>query len=412
MPTVAGWGIKTGSKKSNGSVRGGLKAALDYIEDEDKTSIDPDELYQKKAAARAAKKARQPDLEDEIDDFVLLDSEGVSNAVGYMSNPNKTVNGKKQLVTGVNCNPQTAVSEFEFYNQKYHTVCREHVAAGAKTNEAIHFYQSFKGTNLDPEEVHKMGVELMQRICGDSYQGLVTTHLNTDNYHNHLLINSYAIDEKNGRPYKWHQTFDKVKEMRAISDEIAQEHGIPIIVRQDGRGTSYREWMAIQNGSSWKEQLRVDIENTKEVARNWDEFTRYMQAAGYIVTPNKKSYTYTMPGSGLKVNDSTLGKDYTRAALDRYWESKLEKEAAKELQNARDEADRVQRQKSFEQEIRVSRYTSTGRRRSDLEMLLIFALKVIKAVLELFADPAGKRLYPDNPIYQKTDWKAKTLLEV
>lgn len=408
MPTVAGWGIKTRSKKASGGTRGGVKSAADYIEDEEKTTMDETEYQAKKQAVTSSKKVN---LEESDRDIELVSGDGVANAIGYMNNPNKTVSGKRQFVSGVNCDPKTAVDEFQFYNDKYHQMCQEHLAAGARANEAIHFYQSFKGNNLDPDEVHRMGVEFAQRVCGGSYQALVTTHLNTGNYHNHILFSAYSIDEKNGRPYKWHQTFDRVKELRAISDEIAQEHGIPIIMNQDGRGSTYHEWMAIQSGNSWKEQLRIDIENTKEVSRNWDEFTRYMQAAGYTITPNRRSNTYTMPGSDLKVNDSTLGKAYTKAALEQYWDSKIEKEAAQDLQNSRDEADRIQRKKTFEQEIRVSRYTSLGRRRSDLEMLLIFALKIIKAVLELFADPEGKRLFPDNPVHQKPDWKAKAMLE-
>lgn len=54
-------------------------------------------------------------------------------------------------------------------------------------NVAFHAFQSFKTGEVTPEEAHAIGLETARRMWGDEYQIVVTTHLNTENVHNHMV---------------------------------------------------------------------------------------------------------------------------------------------------------------------------------------------------------------------------------
>ncbi len=69
-------------------------------------------------------------------------------------------------------------------------------------NVAYHGYQSFQTGEATPEEAHKIGMETAKRMWGNEYEIVVTTHLNTDNVHNHFVVNSVSF--KTGRKFENH----------------------------------------------------------------------------------------------------------------------------------------------------------------------------------------------------------------
>ena len=88
-------------------------------------------------------------------------------------------------------------------------------------NVAYHGYQSFVTGEVTPEEAHQIGMETARRMWGDEYEIVVTTHLNTDNIHNHIVVNSVSF--KTGRKFENHIR-DHIR-LREISDEVCREHG-------------------------------------------------------------------------------------------------------------------------------------------------------------------------------------------
>ena len=62
---------------------------------------------------------------------------------------------------------------------------------------ALHAYQSFREGEVTPEQCHEIGVALARKVWGRRFQVLVATHMNTDNLHNHFVINSVSyVDGK------------------------------------------------------------------------------------------------------------------------------------------------------------------------------------------------------------------------
>ena len=104
--------------------------------------------------------------------------------IDYAINGEKTEN--KLFVSGINCMPDTA-----FYEMK--NVKKQFFKTGGI--ECFHGYQSFATGEVTPEQAHEIGVKLAEELWGDKFQVVVSTHLNTDNIHNHFVLNSVSFKD-------------------------------------------------------------------------------------------------------------------------------------------------------------------------------------------------------------------------
>ena len=135
-------------------------------------------------------------------------------ALRYVSNDKKT--DERMYVSGVNCNAKRAFERMTATKKRF-----------GKTggNVAYHGYQSFQTGEATPEEAHKIGMETARRMWGNEYEVVVTTHLNTDNVHNHFVVNSVSF--QTGRKFENHIS-DHYR-LREISDAVCLEHGKSIL---------------------------------------------------------------------------------------------------------------------------------------------------------------------------------------
>lgn len=88
-----------------------------------------------------------------------------------------------------------------------------------------------------------MGCEFARRLCGDEFQALIATHLNTNNYHNHILVNAYALD---GR-HKFKDNYHVYQKFRQIANEISLEYSLPVFVNNK-KERSYKSWLLFTVG--------------------------------------------------------------------------------------------------------------------------------------------------------------------
>lgn len=72
---------------------------------------------------------------------------------------------------------------------------------------------------------HQLGVLLAQKIWDDWFEVIVSTHLDTDNIHNHFLVNSTSF--KNGKRYC--NSYKDIYNMRKVSDELCLQYGLSIV---------------------------------------------------------------------------------------------------------------------------------------------------------------------------------------
>ena len=98
----------------------------------------------------------------------------LGKALAYIENPDKT--DGQMLVSGYNCEPQTASIDFEM------TAVLAHKARNLKrkrsTNLAYHLIQSFSPEDaVTPEQAHELGKKLAFEYTGGKYEYLYAVHL-------------------------------------------------------------------------------------------------------------------------------------------------------------------------------------------------------------------------------------------
>ena len=100
----------------------------------------------------------------------------------YICNPEKT--DGKLLVSAHGCAAETADIEFSW--------TRRH-AIDKGTNLGRHLIQAFQPGEVTPEQAHEIGMELAKEILGGKYEFVLTTHIDKEHVHNHLIFNAVEV---------------------------------------------------------------------------------------------------------------------------------------------------------------------------------------------------------------------------
>ncbi len=155
-------------------------------------------------------------------------------AIDYILNPEKT--DGKLLASSFGCGLETADIEFAWTRE----------AAGDRgTHLGRHLIQSFAVGETTPEEAHKIGMELAGAVLGGKYEFVLTTHVDKDHLHNHLIFNAVSfVDYK-----KYHSNKQSYHFIRRTSDRICKEHGLSVVVPGQDKGKSYNS--SIISDSLW-----------------------------------------------------------------------------------------------------------------------------------------------------------------
>ena len=108
----------------------------------------------------------------------------LEEAVDYAANRDKTESACFE--TGLGC---TTTSAFE--DMRLNTL-RWHKETGV---QGYHLVQSFAEGEVTPELAHQIGVEFAEQLLLGKYQAIVTTHLNTKHYHNHIVWSAVSLED-------------------------------------------------------------------------------------------------------------------------------------------------------------------------------------------------------------------------
>lgn len=225
------------------------------------------------------------------------------NTLNYVSNDDKT--DKKMYVTGINCTPKRA------YETMMATKKRFGKLGG---NVAYHGYQSFNKGEVTPLEAHQIGIESVQMMWGNNYEILVTTHLNTDNIHNHFVINSVSF--RNGKKFENHIR-DHYR-FRDISDGVCLEHEKSILRKADFFNGKSKEYWADKNGPlTHRAIVKRDLD--KIILTSEDPMSIYigLENMGYQINWDKGFERMTIKDPSWKrpIRLNSLGEDYTLEAI-------------------------------------------------------------------------------------------------
>ena len=252
-------------------VKGQLKEVIDYARNPDKTTEQrylDDDLYQ---------------------------------ALRYAENDSKT--DQKMYVSAINCPKQRA------YESMMATKRRFGKMGG---NVAYHGFQSFAEGEVTPEEAHRIGMETAKRMWGEDYEVVVTTHLNTENIHNHFVVNSVSF--RTGRKFENHIS-DHFR-LREISDAICAERGKSVLENASFYGGEKGAYWTRRSGKlTHREILRRDVEHCLSVSRSVQDVLTRLESVGYKVLNGLDGAHISViaPGWQRPVRLSSIG--YTKEKL-------------------------------------------------------------------------------------------------
>ena len=256
-------------------IRGNLSNSLRYVQNAEKTY--------------------NPDFNSDL--------QTLGDVMSYAENEEKTE--KKYYVSALNCN--TTCAREQFINVK---------KAFDKEGGIIayHAYQSFAPDETTPEQAHRIGVELAERLWGDRFQVIVATHLNSHCLHNHFVINSVSFRD-GGR---YHDCRDTYRILRQTSDEICKAHGLSVVEQPHNVKDPTYLHRADMAGMPTRHNLaRQAIDEAISKSCTMREFEMYLRRLGYSTqfNPRRKYWTITPAGNTKPIRLARLGEEYTNERI-------------------------------------------------------------------------------------------------
>ena len=220
-------------------------------------------------------------------------------ALDYIMNPEKTE--EKLLISGYKCEPDLADLTFKLTKRE----------AGKENNVlAYHTIQSFKPGEVDYETAHEIGKQLATKITTGKFEFVVSTHVDREHVHNHIIFNSVSYDT--------HKKFDmawSAFKIQELSDELCKQYGLSVIEEKSGeRGKTYKEYLEDKKGTSWKSKLRETVDKNILKAQSWEEFLALMKADKYEMK-HGKHISFRAADQTRFTRAKTLGNSYTEEQI-------------------------------------------------------------------------------------------------
>ena len=227
----------------------------------------------------------------------------LSKAIAYILNPEKT--DEKLLVSSYGCASETAAREFEWTRK-----IAEQKGMNPVRIIARHVIQSFEVGEVTPELAHEIGKQFADEILGGKYEYVLTTHIDKDHVHNHLIFN--AVDFVDYHAYKSYKRI--YYDMREVSDRLCKENCLSVIPPSQNKGMVYKEYTEAKRGTSWKQKLKQTIDRLVITAKDYDDFLRLMQEAGYEIKTGKY-ISFRAEGQERFTRSKTIGENYTEERI-------------------------------------------------------------------------------------------------
>lgn len=231
----------------------------------------------------------------------------LSLALEYIENPEKTFYTKEQrlLESAINCQLETAFREMQVTKRRWNK------PGGVQGYHLIHAYAPGEVT---PEQAHALGLEFAHQLLEDRFEAIVSTHLDHDHIHNHILFNSVSCVD--GRKYR-----DNFKayygDIRGLSNAVSRSHDLSVI-EPNGSGKHYAEWDAQRRGKQTVRGLiRQDMDAVLEQAFTYASFLSGLRKLGYEIKSgsNRKYTAIRPPGSTRFIRLDSLGEGYTEDSI-------------------------------------------------------------------------------------------------
>ena len=202
----------------------------------------------------------------------------LQKVIDYAKNGDKTGNGV--LVSAINCNKDFAYEEMSLTKKFFH---KEGKRLG------YHIIQSFKGNELSPKKANLIGKQLAEELWGDKYQVVICTHINKENIHNHIILNSVSfIDGK-----KYHNSNAEIAFLKELSDRLCYKNGLDVLntIHAEKEREFRQKHIDYFNRRSDKMQKVIfDIDEAIKPAKKYSDFKLVLIAKGYEIINDSGKY--------------------------------------------------------------------------------------------------------------------------
>lgn len=252
------------------------------------------------------------------------DARSVDAALRYNTEKDgRERDAEKVLVEGVGCDAETAQEEMAAMRQYW----------GKDSGlRGYTFLQSFSPDDMEKgltmAQANQIGRDTLAQFMGmdgrgyaaGTYQATVCTQCDGESglIHNHIVINN--LDISTGKKLAgMHQA---LWDFRACSDERCRAAGLSVVGEKsncDVRYTHAEGALADKGVRSWKEQIRLALEQEMPLSRTADELAARLSRRGIgMELRGKRHVTYSIMDGGKlrKARGRSLGGAYDRAAVD------------------------------------------------------------------------------------------------
>ena len=227
----------------------------------------------------------------------------VSDSIAYILSPeNRNGDEKCFQSTCLNC----ANDSVEGLVQQFYVV---RMAYNKNDNILSHHYvQSFSpNEKITSEIAHQIGMELAEKVA-PGFQVIVSTHVDKDHLHNHIIINSVSMETG----MKWKADLKTRMNMRSESDKLCRKYGLTTIKNQSGlRGIDQTTQKLAEKGKSWKVELCRALDEAGKLCHDKEKFIAFMKRKGFEITRyTDRHITFQKIGETKKIRADTLAEQF------------------------------------------------------------------------------------------------------
>jgi len=250
-----------------------------------------------------------------------------NKAINYITNPQKA-----KIITSqyLNDSENYALQFKETY---------ELFKKGYKKDERKYYHFKISADpkdNITPENSHKLAEKLAKELFS-KHECVISTHIDTDVVHSHIIVNAVSFETG----LKLHINNKKYANFKDITDILGEEMGLTPLnwrekMKSKRQNLNYdiaNEYKEITNAErhilnknqnndvivTWKEALRIAIDEAKEICENRYEFQKYLSEKFNIIMPRntENTLTFTHPSVNKSVRGAKLGEGYTAKNIDK-----------------------------------------------------------------------------------------------
>ena len=223
----------------------------------------------------------------------------LDKAIDYVKNDLKTENG--ELVSSYLCSLNSKEAMLDFLQDN---------KMNLKSNiKAHHLIMSFSPEDkITPQKAHDLGIELCKKFLKGDRRYIISTHIDREHIHNHIIFNSCSIKKY---AKKFDNSIKNLYKVRNIADKICERENLIVIKKNyKNHNKSYFEYLASIQNLSWKQSLKLHLNDCLEFCENLEQLNQELNKRGWKVERLKENYVFTNLKNNKKVKSLKLGKFY------------------------------------------------------------------------------------------------------